>query len=186
MCIRDRSMSDNLQYHFHMLSRSIRSDADQSTLKFYVYARSSVMFLRQIYFCKEQFLSLIHIWDGIPLGVCIDPGNTNEQKTLKPIEQRIISEYGMSKFIVCTDAGLASKANRKFNSINDRAFIVTSPIKKLKSELKEWALSPQGWYISDGNRRKKYDISKLITGDIDEKTQQTFNDTVFYLSLIHI
>ena len=44
--------------------------------------------------------------DGIPLGVCIDPGNTNEQKTLKPIEQRIISEYGMSKFIVCTDAGL--------------------------------------------------------------------------------
>lgn len=118
--------------------------------------------------------------DGIPLGVCIDPGNTNEQKTLKPIEQRIISEYGMSKFIVCTDAGLASKANRKFNSINDRAFIVTSPIKKLKSELKEWALSPQGWYISDGNRRKKYDISKLITGDIDEKTQQTFNDTVFY------
>ena len=118
--------------------------------------------------------------DGIPLGVCIDPGNTNEQKTLKPIEQRILSEYGMSRFIVCTDAGLASKANRKFNSIKDRAFIVTSPIKKLKSELKEWALSPQGWYLCDGNRRKKYDISKLIAGDIDENTQQTFHDTVFY------
>ena len=84
--------------------------------------------------------------DGIPLGVCIHPGNTNEQKTLKPIEQRILSEYGMSKFIVCTDAGLASKANRKFNSIKNRAFIVTSSIKKLKREQKEWALSPQGWY----------------------------------------
>ena len=118
--------------------------------------------------------------DGIPLGVCIDPGNTNEQKTLKPIEQRILSEYGMSRFIVCTDAGLASKANRKFNSIKDRAFIVTSSIKKLKSELKEWALSPQGWYLCDGNRRKKYDLSKLIAGEVDEKTLQTFQDTVFY------
>ena len=142
--------------------------------------------LRKFGKCKENRplpiveMGLFIDRDGIPLGVCIDPGNTNEQKTLKPIEQRIISEYGMSKFIVCTDAGLASKANRRFNSINNRAFIVTSPIRKLKNELKEWVLSPQGWYISDGNRRKKYDISKLITGDIDEQTQQAFNDTVFY------
>lgn len=118
--------------------------------------------------------------DGIPLGVCIHPGNTNEQKMLKPIEQRILSEYGMSKFIVCTDAGLASKANRKFNSIKNRAFIVTSSIKKLKREQKEWALSPQGWYTYEGNKRKQYDISKLITGAMDEKTQQMFYDTVFY------
>ena len=118
--------------------------------------------------------------DGIPLGVCIHSGNTNEQKTLKPIEQRILSEYGMSKFIVCTDAGLASKANRKFNSIKNRAFIVTSSIKKLKREQKEWALSPQGWYTYEGNKRKQYDISKLITGAMDEKTQQMFYDTVFY------
>lgn len=118
--------------------------------------------------------------DGIPLGVCIDPGNTNEQKTLKPIEQRIISEYGMSKFIVCTDAGLASKANRKFNCIKDRAFIVTSSIKKLKGELKEWALEPYGWYLCEGNKRKKYDISKLITDETDDKTKTSFYDMVFY------
>lgn len=118
--------------------------------------------------------------DGIPLGVCINPGNTNEQKTLKPIEQRIISEYGMSKFIVCTDAGLASKANRKFNCVQERAFIVTSSIKKLKHELKEWALDPRGWYISDGSKRKKYDISKLLTGEIDDKTKAAFHDRIFY------
>jgi len=79
--------------------------------------------------------------DGIPLAICINPGNTNDQVTLKPIEKRIVSDYGMSKFIVCTDAGLSSKANRKFNDIQDRAFIVTQSIKKLKKELKEWALS---------------------------------------------
>lgn len=118
--------------------------------------------------------------DGIPLGVCIHPGNTNEQKTLKPIEQKILSEYGMSKFIVCTDAGLASKANRKFNCVQDRAFIVTSSIKKLKQELKEWALNPKGWYLCEGNKRKQYDLCKLLTGELDAATKEAFHDKVFY------
>lgn len=118
--------------------------------------------------------------DGIPLGMCIHPGNTNEQKTLKPIEQKILSEYGMSKFIVCTDAGLASKANRKFNCVQDRAFLVTSSIKKLKKELKEWALNPEGWYLCEGSKRKKYDLSKLLTGDMEENTKDAFRDKVFY------
>ena len=142
--------------------------------------------LRKYGKCKENRplpiveMGLFTDRDGIPLGVCINPGNTSEQKTLKPIEQRIISEYGMSKFIVCTDAGLASKANRKFNSVQDRAFIVTSSIKKLKNELKEWALAPEGWFLSGGNKRKKYDISKLITGDIDDRTKAAFHEKVFY------
>lgn len=100
--------------------------------------------------------------DGIPLAICINPGNTNEQVTLKPIEKRIVSDYGMSKFIVCTDAGLSSKANRKFNDIQNRAFIVTQSIKKLTSELKEWALSSEGWLLCGAkNKRKKFDITKL-------------------------
>lgn len=118
--------------------------------------------------------------DGIPLGMCLNPGNTNEQKTLKPAEQRIISEYGMSKFIVCTDAGLASKANRKFNTVQDRAFIVTASIKKLNKELKEWALSPEGWQLSESGKKKKYNIANLINGEIDEKAEKEFYDKIFY------
>lgn len=118
--------------------------------------------------------------DGIPIGMCINPGNTNGQTTLKPIEQRILSEYGMSKFIVCTDAGLASKANRKFNSIKDRAFITTSSIKKLKKELREWALAPDGWMLYEGGKRKKYDISSLVKGTADEKLKDRLCDKVFY------
>ncbi|MHC1749353.1 MAG: hypothetical protein AB9856_13865 [Cellulosilyticaceae bacterium] len=71
--------------------------------------------------------------DGIPLAFCINKGNTNEQVTLKPLEQKILSDFGLSKFIVCTDAGLASAANRKFNDKQDRAFITTQFIKKLKT-----------------------------------------------------
>jgi hypothetical protein len=78
--------------------------------------------------------------DGIPLAFCINAGNTNEQLTLQPMVKKILSDFELSKFIVCTDAGLASNANRKFNDKDDRAFITTQSIKKLKAYLKEWAL----------------------------------------------
>ena len=67
--------------------------------------------------------------DGIPLAFNITPGNTNEQTTLTPTEQKILDDFKLSKFIVCTDAGLASTANRKFNDKEDRAFITTQSIK---------------------------------------------------------
>lgn len=110
--------------------------------------------------------------DGIPLSMCIHPGNTNEQVTLKPLEEKIISDFHMSKFVVCTDAGLASKANRKFNDIQNRAFVVTQSIKKLKSDLKEWALSTEGWTKYGQSSKKKYSISNL--------NPETDYDTIFY------
>jgi len=107
--------------------------------------------------------------NGLPLAFSITPGNTNEQQTLKPLEKKIISDFGKSKFVVCTDAGLASIDNRKFNNISDRAFVTTQSIKKLKSYLKEWALSPDGWTL-DG--KTKFNINK-----IDEKK---YSDCIFF------
>lgn len=97
--------------------------------------------------------------DGIPLAFSINRGNMNEQLTLKPLEQKIISDFELSKFIVCTDAGLASEDNRKFNDKDERAFITTQSIKKLKAHLKKWALDTEGWKLSGSD--KTYDISKL-------------------------
>jgi len=97
--------------------------------------------------------------DGIPLAFSINKGNTNEQLTLKPLEKKILSDFQLSKFIVCTDAGLASEDNRKFNDKDDRAFITTQSIKKLKEHLKVWALAPNDWKLPGSE--KAYDISKL-------------------------
>ncbi|WP_094550711.1 IS1634 family transposase [Petroclostridium xylanilyticum] len=97
--------------------------------------------------------------DGIPLAFSINKGNMNEQLTLKPLEKKIISDFELSKFIVCTDAGLASEDNRKFNDKDGRAFITTQSIKKLKEHLKKWALAPNGWKLPGSD--KTYDISKL-------------------------
>ena len=97
--------------------------------------------------------------DGIPLAFSINEGNMNEQLTLKPIEKKILSDFELSKFVVCTDAGLASKDNRKFNDKDGRAFITTQSIKKLKAYLKEWALDTKDWHFAGD--KKTYDISQL-------------------------
>jgi transposase len=97
--------------------------------------------------------------DGIPLAFDIHAGNTNEQVTLRPLEQKILKDFELSRIVVCTDAGLASNDNRKFNDKEDRAFITTQSVKKLKKHLREWALSPDGWRLS--GEKKTYNIANL-------------------------
>ena len=113
--------------------------------------------------------------DGIPLAFNISPGNTNEQVTLTPLEEKLLQDFELSKLVVCTDAGLASTANRKFNDKKDRAFITTQSIKKLKKPLQEWALDKTGWRIpgKDG----LFDISKI---DTDEAVAEAYKSTTFY------
>jgi len=128
---------------------------------------------------------------GIPLAFCINPGNQNEQLSLKPLEQQIMRDFELSKFIVCTDAGLSSDANRKFNNYGERSFITAQSIKKLKADLKDWCLDTTGWELEGS--KKKYDISeldntpenrkkifykqKLIEG-YDEERDITFDQTI--------
>ena len=114
--------------------------------------------------------------NGIPLIFDITPGNMNEQKTLTPLEEKIIKDFKTSKFVVCTDAGLASTANRKFNNKDDRKFITTQSIKKLKEYLKLEAIDlTKGWHLA--NETKTYNISKLRT---DETLKEKYKDKVFY------
>ena len=108
--------------------------------------------------------------NGIPLAFSITKGNTNEQITLKPLEKKILSDFNLSKFVVCTDAGLASNVNRKFNDKDDRAFITTQSIKKLKGYLKDWALNPEGWHLSEDNN--SYNIAEL--------DEEKYIDKIFY------
>ena len=97
--------------------------------------------------------------DGIPLAFSINQGNTNEQVTLLPLEKKIMRDFNLSKFIVCTDAGLSSQKNRNFNNKGERAFITTQSIKQLKEHLMDWALNPKGWKLFNGG--ETYDITEL-------------------------
>ena len=108
--------------------------------------------------------------DGFPLCFSMFPGNKNEQPTLKPLEKKIIKDFNLSEFIVCTDAGLASTENRKFNAISGRSYIVTQSLKTLKGFLQEWALEPDGWKINDSD--EIYNIN-----EIDQKAHK---NSIFY------
>ena len=101
--------------------------------------------------------------DGIPLAFSLFPGNANEQTSLKPLEKKVLGDFGCQKFIYCSDAGLGSESIREYNHMGERAYIVTQSIKKLKKEEKEWALDPQGFKrVSDD---KPVDITKLPEDD---------------------
>ena len=108
--------------------------------------------------------------DGFPLAFNVNSGNTNEQTTLKPLEKQIIKDFELSKFVVCTDAGLASNENRKFNNIQNRSYIVTQSLKKIKGHLKDWALSPEDWHTINSNK-------KINLNDVDKSGE---NEEIYY------
>ena len=101
--------------------------------------------------------------DGLPLAFSLFAGNANEQTSLKPLEQKILKEFGCQKFIYCSDAGLGSENIREFNHMGERAYIVTQSIKKLPAEDRKWTLDKTGFKrVSDD---KPVDITQLSEDD---------------------
>ena len=128
-----------------------------------------ILGLRQFGISKENKTSpivemgLIMDRRGIPISMCIHPGNTNEQLTAIPLEKEVIKMTGNKKFIYCADAGLGSYNIRKFNDMGGRAYIVTQSVKKLGQEIKDIV-------FNDSNYR-------LLSNDdaITLKEMRTFN-----------
>lgn len=116
--------------------------------------------------------------NGIPISFCIYPGNRNEQTTMIPLEKKMLSRFDMSKFVVCTDAGLSSATNRAFNSYvgesGMRGYITTQTVKTLKKFLQKWCLADDGWFLEGDKSGKKYKISEL-----DDEMDR---DKIFYRS----
>lgn len=104
--------------------------------------------------------------DGIPLAFSTFPGNQNEQKSLEPLEQKVIGEFGCEKFIFCSDSGLGSENNRLLNHTGNRAYIVTQSIKKLAAEYREAALNRKGFRRLSDNRL--VDLDQLDEKDYEE------------------
>ena len=116
--------------------------------------------------------------DGLPLSYSIYPGNMNEQKTLIPEESKIINNFKMNntKIILCTDAGLASDEIKKYNIKDNRAFVITQSLKKLKEIYKEQIFDNSGWRIS-GDLKNTYNIYEISN---DEKLKEKYYNTLFY------
>ena len=105
--------------------------------------------------------------NGYPLAFNVNPGNTNEQTTLRPLEKQIMKDFQLSKFLVCTDAGLSSFSNRNFNTKGERTYIVTQSLKQLSSEYQADAISNVGWHLVGNN--KSVDLRKIEKYDSKNK-----------------
>ena len=116
--------------------------------------------------------------DGLPLSCNIYPGNMNEQKTLIPEETKIVDNFKLddSKIILCTDAGLASDEIKKFNIKDNRGFVITQSLKKLKEEDKNKVFDKSEWRIPN-DLKNTYNLEDIENND---SLKEKYYDTLFY------
>lgn len=122
--------------------------------------------------------------DGLPLAFNINPGNTNEQTTLRPLEKMIGDRMNIEEFIMCTDAGLSSGNNRLYNDTDRRKFITVQSVKTLPNSdgkkkssgrIKDWALSDGGWHLPDDP-----EIEYTLTEIQRTENREAYSDKIFY------
>ena len=116
--------------------------------------------------------------DGLPLSCNIYPGNMNEQKTLIPEEDKIVNNFKLddTKIILCTDAGFASDEIKKFNIKDNRGFVITQSLKKIKESYKEKIFDKTEWRIPNDLRN----VYNLETIENEEALREKYYETLFY------
>ena len=116
--------------------------------------------------------------DGLPLSCNIYPGNQNEQKTLIPEEEKIVNNFKLdsTKMILCTDAGLSSDEIKKFNVKDNRGFVITQSLKKLKAEYKNQVFDKSNWRVP-GDLKNIYNLEDIENNDT---LREKYYETLFY------
>lgn len=119
-------------------------------------------------------MGLLMDGEGIPLSFCIFKGNESEKVSLTPLEKKILQDFNIKEFVVCTDAGLATSANKRFNSVQNRSFITVQSVKMQKGYLKDWMFADKGWKVKGSEHSITF---KEITNPGNE---EKFKDLIFY------
>ncbi len=116
--------------------------------------------------------------DGLPLSCNIYPGNQNEQKNLIPEETKIVNSFKLdsTKMILCTDAGLDSDEIKNFNVKDNRGFVITQSLKKLKEEYKNQVFNKSDWRILNDLKN----VYNLETIESDDSLKEKYYETLFY------
>lgn len=116
--------------------------------------------------------------DGLPFAMNINPGNTNETKTMIPSEKKFLQDFDMDmkNIVVCTDAAMCTDDIKKFNVQDGRGFVITQSIKKLSEDLKKWALEPRDWRIL-GNIHDIYNLNDISK---NPELKKAYYEKIFY------
>ena len=115
---------------------------------------------------------------GIPISMCINPGNQNEQICATSTEEKMIRTFANKKLIYCADAGLGSLDIRRFNSFGNRAFIVTQSVKKLSDTLKKAVFNDFDYKLLSNNEGISIEEMKSFDKR-DKKNLGLYNDHAY-------
>ena len=116
--------------------------------------------------------------NGLPVSMCVNPGKTNEQKTMIPLEKLMTERFGIKKFVVCADCGLSGKRNLRFNSTENHGFVVTKSLKKASEEVRAKLMGDGGWKRFGDSSGRPYSL-KEIREDTDLRDDIFYHDERF-------
>jgi transposase len=122
--------------------------------------------------------------DGIPLAFSLNPGNTNEQQTTLPLERKIVKDFELSNFIYVSDGGLNSNETRLYNAFDNRDYIVTQSLKKLKKGDQDLILTDDNWQSLSTGKLKS--ISTLTDDDQDTYYKVMWIDNPIDVGLVEM
>lgn len=111
--------------------------------------------------------------NGLPISMCINPGRTNEQKTMIPLEKLMTERFGIEKFVVCADCGLSGKRNLRFNSTENHGFVVTKSLKKVSEDVRARLMGDGGW-------KRFGDVSGRLYSLKEIREDANLRDVIFY------
>ena len=111
--------------------------------------------------------------NGLPISMCINPGKTNEQKTMIPLEKMMTERFGIEKFVVCADCGLSGKRNLRFNSTENHGFVVTKSLKKVGEDVRARLMGDGGWKRFGDASGRLYSLKEI-------REDTNLRDVIFY------
>ena len=111
--------------------------------------------------------------NGLPISMCINPGRTNEQKTMIPLEKLMTERFGIEKFVVCADCGLSGKRNLRFNSTENHGFVVTKSLKKVSEDVRARLMGDGGWKRFGDASGRLYSLKEI-------REDTNLRDAIFY------
>lgn len=111
--------------------------------------------------------------NGLPISMCINPGRTNEQKTMIPLEKLMKERFGIEKFVVCADCGLSGKRNLRFNSTENHGFVVTKSLKRVSEDVRARLMGDGGWKRFGDASGRLYSLKEI-------REDANLRDVIFY------
>ncbi len=131
---------------------------------------------------------------GLPVGMCVFPGNESEKPTMQPLEAKLLENFKKADIVVCAAAGLSTFDNRVYNNVTaeslagqfglsgQRHYVFTQSLKTVKKDLQDWALDPEGWSFTDRRSGKPVQVTGYSLENLDknEDDARELYNTVFY------